>query len=66
MKYEILESETAEGLKTQVALAMAEGWRLQGGVAFIRYERIDNRKGYVDVCYSYTQAMIRETDHAIK
>lgn len=72
MEYEIFESETAEGLKTQVVLAMKEGWRPQGGVVVV--QRLSNKTKFVNENHStlystnlgYAQAMIRETDHANK
>jgi hypothetical protein len=59
MEYEILESETCEGLKTQVVLAIAERWKPKGGLTVTCYQSPTwgNRD---KVVYRYAQAMARK------
>ena len=68
MKYKIIVSGCAETLEMQVNEAIANGWKLFGGISvaqsFQSYE--NSRKGYTehDTEYTFAQAMTLESDSA--
>lgn len=59
MEYAILEGD-AEGLRDLVNAHIQNGWRPQGGVALIRFERPYGRDNETVVEWWYAQAMVRE------
>ena len=56
--YCVEQAESIYEITEAVRKRMADGWQPLGGVAVMRYT-YEDRKGYLEACRVYTQAMVK-------
>jgi hypothetical protein len=57
--YRLVTGSDAYSLENEIKPLLIEGWQPLGGVSVIRYESTNERKGYKEDWWLFSQAMVK-------